>query len=491
MEKNTKIIISLAAVFLVFAAGLIFKNYFLHADAASNPVGDISSILDNGKLERHSQSVINKEKKDEKEEEKSKADHGLEFEYPDAVRGLYLTGHTAGHPTRFDELVEYINETDLNSVVIDIKDDWGNITFKMEEEPHKEYSENYISDPREVLETLEENDIYPIARIVVFKDTNFAKDNPDKSFREPGGGVWTNRSGEAYVNPFSKEIWEYNLEIAKKAANLGFQDIQFDYVRFPEGFENRDERLEYSFGDYEEDKLMPRIEEEWDKEYETHLEEAEEKAEKKLDELDEEEEEQKENNKEEAKTSNEEKSSDKKEKEEEKEEEKPEPPEYSYGLARTQAISDFVEYAYEELQSYDVDVSVDIFGYTAVDMDTHGIGQNFLEISENVDVISSMIYPSHWGAGYFGIDYPDKEPYRLVDEYAVRENKILEQLENPPISRPWIQDFTASWLRSGTYISYGIEEVEAQIKALNDNGIEEFLIWDANNRYTKGVDYTP
>ena len=131
-----------------------------------------------------------------------------------------------------------------------------------------------------------------------------------------------------------------------------------------------------------------------------------------------------------------------------------------------------------------------IFGYAATIPEAPGIGQNFSKISENVDVISSMIYPSHW-TSYFGIDFPDKEPYRLVTEYAKVENELLGKLEDPPVSRPWIQDFEAPWLYSGPPTQYGKKEVEAQIKALNENGIDEYLIWNAGNVYTENVDYTP
>ena len=157
---------------------------------------------------------------------------------------------------------------------------------------------------------------------------------------------------------------------------------------------------------------------------------------------------------------------------------------------RVDAVTDFVAYAHEQLEPYDVEVSVDIFGYSATLPEAPGIGQNFSKISENVDVISSMIYPSHW-TSYFGIAKPDLEPYKLVAEYAKVENAKLGELEDPPVSRPWLQDFTASYLGAGNYLNYGKAEVEAQIKALNDNGIDEFLLWNAGNTYSPGVDYTP
>src|SRR5699024_176748 len=87
--------------------------------------------------------------------------------------------------------------------------------------------------------------------IVVFKDTLLAKKHPEWSFKQ-NGEVWTNGKGEGFVSPYQKEVWEYNIELAKKAAEMGFQEIQFDYVRFPEGFETRDEDLEYDRGDFKD-----------------------------------------------------------------------------------------------------------------------------------------------------------------------------------------------------------------------------------------------
>src|SRR5699024_5074858 len=70
-------------------------------------------------------------------------------------------------------------------------------------------------------------------------------------------------------------------------------------------------------------------------------------------------------------------------------------------------------------------------------------------------------------------------------------NEVLAQLEDPPTSRPWIQDFEAPWLYNDSVKTYGKEEVEAQIKALNEQGIEEFLVWNPSNAYTKNVNYIP
>lgn len=347
-----------------------------------------------------------------------KFDSGLEFNYPDAVRGIFVTAHSAGGE-RFDSLINLIDTTELNAMVIDIKEDFGHLTYIPGEDSSLAelgMGQPLIKDPRAMLEKLEEKEIYPIARVVVFKDTVLAESRPDLTFMD-GDQVWKNNRGESFVNPFLQEVWDHNVQIAIEAAKLGFKEIQFDYVRFPEGFENRADDLSYSMGDYEKaeaDSVQQRVE----------------------------------------------------------------------------AVTDFVAYAKEQLEPYGVEVSVDIFGYAATLPEAPGIGQNFSKISENVDVISSMIYPSHW-TSYFGIAKPDLEPYKLVAEYAKVENQVLAGLENPPVSRPWLQDFTASYLGAGNYKRYGKAEVEAQIKALNDQGIDEFLLWNAGNSYSQGVDYTP
>ncbi|MEM5016643.1 putative glycoside hydrolase [Metabacillus indicus] len=343
-------------------------------------------------------------------------DSGLVFQYPDAVRGIYVTGHSAGG-SKFSQLINLIDQTDLNAMVIDVKDDFGNLTYMPEKtSPYYGISKQYIKDPVAMLEQLQKKNIYPIARVVVFKDSVLAQQKPEWSFQD-GSSVWKNGRGESFVNPFMKEVWDYNVNIAIEAAKLGFQEIQFDYVRFPEGFENKDAALTYSQGEYgqlKQDNVQKRV----------------------------------------------------------------------------TAVTDFVAYAKEKLKPYGVKVSVDIFGYTATLPEAPGIGQNFSKISSHVDVISSMIYPSHW-TSYFGIEKPDLKPYELITEYAKLEKIKLAELKNSPVSRPWLQDFTASWLGSGNYKKYGKEDVEAQIRALQDQGINEYLLWNAGNNYTKGVDYTP
>lgn len=341
-------------------------------------------------------------------------------DYPkDGVKGIYVTSNST-QGKKMDELVKFIKDSNLNTMVIDVKDDTGNITMKLNT-GNKQVDKNTLDivDGKKLLKKLHDNHIYPIARIVTFKDTKLANEHPEWTFRNSDGSVWTNGKGDSFVNPFMKEVWKYDIDVAKAAAKAGFQDIQFDYVRFPEGFENQADSLTYNKGEYKNSKM-------------------------------------------------------------------------SSGNQRVDTITKFLEYANKELKPMGVNVSADVFGYSALVENAPGIGQSFPKISKNVDAISSMIYPSHWSNGDFGLQAPDTEPYKTVNRYIQKENSLLDTLgKDKPISRPWIQDFTASYLGAGNYIEYDAKTISEEVQALKDNGVNEFLLWNAGNDYTEGVNYNP
>lgn len=327
------------------------------------------------------------------------------------IKGVYATAHSAGGQ-RLNELVTLLNETELNAIVIDIKDDWGYVTYLNDNEMINSLGTNkkIITDTDKLMTTLKDNDIYPIARIVVFKDTVLAKKKPEWSFLKSDGSVWANNKStpESFVNPYRKEVWDYNIEVAKEAVKLGFKEIQFDYVRFPEGFEKKADSLKYD----------------------------------------------------------------------------------SDERSRVDIVADFVKYAREQLNPLGIRVSVDIFGYAASVPAAEGIGQDFEKISKYTDVIAPMIYPSHYSTGWFGSKVPDAEPYITIAGAMIDTHEklvLLQSIGQKPIIRPWIQDFTAKWVKG--YIKYGKKEMEEQIRALKDNGIDEYLLWNSGNRYTPDVEY--
>lgn len=151
------------------------------------------------------------------------------------VRAIYLTGYTAGWKERRNELISAVDNTELNAVVIDIKDATGRIFFDTDLPMVNEIGSEDIRIPdlEEWLKELREKGIYTIARIVVFQDPFLARAMPEIALVTQSGGLWRDYKGQAWVDPTYKLIWDYNLDLAKEATRIGFDEVNFDYVRFP------------------------------------------------------------------------------------------------------------------------------------------------------------------------------------------------------------------------------------------------------------------
>jgi hypothetical protein len=149
-------------------------------------------------------------------------------------RAIYITSWTAGIK-RFNVLLDMVTRSQLNAMVIDIKDSTGKVGYdsKVPLVARTGAHERRIRDLDGILKQCRDRKVYTIARIAVFQDPNLAKARADLAVGAGGKGVWKDRKGLAWVDPASKEVWEYNLAIAKEAAAKGFDEIQFDYVRFP------------------------------------------------------------------------------------------------------------------------------------------------------------------------------------------------------------------------------------------------------------------
>ncbi|MBU1202443.1 putative glycoside hydrolase [Patescibacteria group bacterium] len=155
---------------------------------------------------------------------------------PKVVRGIYLTAYSAGSDTFRTGIINNIkNGTKINSVVIDIKDYSGYILYNSQLTELKEIDaiRTRMPDVKKVLDEFHQANIYVIARLTVFQDPVLAKARPDLAFKTHAGNTWYDNKGLAWMNPNKKEVWDYNLAIAKEAAELGFDEINFDYMRFP------------------------------------------------------------------------------------------------------------------------------------------------------------------------------------------------------------------------------------------------------------------
>ncbi len=331
-------------------------------------------------------------------------------EYPDnprvKVKGIYLTIYSASG-SRVDRLIDMASRTGINTFVIDVKDDKGYMLFRTEaaEKYSPEANDKAtVKDIGTLMKKLKDNDIYAIARIVTFKDPTYIAHNPDKAIvYKDSGKPFTNSDGLIWASPYDRRLWEYDVAVAKEAAEAGFNEIQFDYVRFPASDGGKlDSLLDYR---------------------------------------------------------------------------------NTTGHSKPRTIQDFLKYAYKELSAKNVYVSADIYGLVGSVADDMALGQYWEAISNVVDYVSPMMYPSHYANGTYGLLVPDAYPYETVYNSARDSVGRNKNIETPAIIRPWIQDFTAPWVKG--HIEYGPEQVKAQIRALEENGIDEFMLWNASNRYSE------
>jgi len=156
---------------------------------------------------------------------------------PFQVKALYLSTYGITSKKLRTAALEAVKENNLNALVIDIKSDRGFIGFKVDIPLAEEIGAQkviLIKDVQALVADLKEKGLYLIARIVVFKDEPLAAAKPQWAFKGKGGGVFRDREKLRWVDPFRQEVWDYNIAIAKAAAAAGFDEVQFDYVRFPD-----------------------------------------------------------------------------------------------------------------------------------------------------------------------------------------------------------------------------------------------------------------
>jgi hypothetical protein len=172
---------------------------------------------------------------------------------PFAPKGLYLSFFGIGDRSLRGSAINLIHETELNTLVIDVKGDRGMIPYKSAVPLAAEVGARRITTVREMadlMKSLKEKGIYTIARIVVFKDNLLAMARPDWAVKTQNGEIWRDRENLSWVDPFNKEVWEYNIAIAIEAATYGFDEIQFDYIRFPDAL-----GLRFSMPNTEENRV--------------------------------------------------------------------------------------------------------------------------------------------------------------------------------------------------------------------------------------------
>jgi hypothetical protein len=154
-----------------------------------------------------------------------------------AVRALYVNRWASQSRKRMAKLITTADSTEINALVIDMKDEFGlNYNTKNSEFAKNAGTASKISNVAALVDTLKAHKILPIARIVVFKDSVTARVHPDWTIRRADNSIWRDKKGIAWVNPYHRELWDYNIGVAEELVKLGFGEIQFDYIRFPEPY---------------------------------------------------------------------------------------------------------------------------------------------------------------------------------------------------------------------------------------------------------------
>ncbi|HET9424131.1 MAG TPA: putative glycoside hydrolase [Gemmatimonadaceae bacterium] len=155
------------------------------------------------------------------------------------VRALYANRYAAQSSKKMRHLIAIADSTEINAIVLDMKDEFGlNFRTSNAEWAKNAGSAGVVPRLKALLDTMKAHDILPIARIVVFNDSVTARVHPAWTIRTPEGATWRDKTGAAWVNAYQRGAWAYNIGIAEELVNLGFGEIQFDYIRFPEPYKS-------------------------------------------------------------------------------------------------------------------------------------------------------------------------------------------------------------------------------------------------------------
>ena len=326
---------------------------------------------------------------------------------PESVKALYMTACVASTGAWREKLKKLIEDTELNSIVIDIKDYTGSISFPNNFPNAAATKGCVVSDLKDFIAALHESDIYVIGRISVFQDPSYTALHPELAVMSSSTGtVWKDRKGLSFVDVGAKPYWDYILEISHASYALGFDELNFDYIRYPSDGNMDDAKFTWTTG-----------------------------------------------------TS-----------------------------TKAETLESFFSYLSEHLKNTGVKTSADLFGMTTTVTSDMGIGQVLEKTLPYFDYIAPMVYPSHYPASWNGFANPAAHPYEVI-QIAMSKGREREQALNlkngiatstPSKLRPWLQDFDLGG-------DYGVPEVQAQIKATYDVGLNSWMLWAASNNYTEAA----
>ena len=361
---------------------------------------------------------------------------------PEQVRAIYMSACVAGTPSFRNDLVELVEATELNSIMIDIKDYSGSVSFPNDHPvwgPAWQQASCGARDMSSFIADLHERGIFVIGRITVFQDPFQTARRPDIAVLRRDGSVWTDFKGLGFVDVAATEFWDDIIDLAVLSYNLGFDELNFDYIRYP------------SDGDMQAAVYPHTAASQWRNDRPANLEA------------------------------------------------------FFAHLHEAMTDAERFATVRHENTGRDTAIpwtSADTFGMTTTNFDDLSIGQIQERTAPYFDFVAPMVYPSHYPPGWRGFSNPNHYPYEIVYQ-AMRGGVERMQASTtrvagfqherigtstPPVySKPvfgperlrtWIQDFNYG----GTY---GPAEVRAQIQASYDAGVESWMLWAPSNRYTR------
>ncbi|MCK5594977.1 hypothetical protein KAI19_02225 [bacterium] len=316
------------------------------------------------------------------------------------ARGIYITGNTAG-AERILTLAKKLKSVGGNTIVFDVKDIDGVVTYKSSVRLAKEIGateKSQIRDISKMIYLLHEERIHVVARIALFCDEILAKKRPELAIQSKSkGGVWKQKGKLRWVDPSLEQVQKYNLDLVTELCDLGVDEVQFDYIRFPAMGKVKDAK--YSFDETKTEKHA--------------------------------------------------------------------------------IITSFLKKAYELTRRKKVLLSIDVYAITAWQRkeDEEITGQRIRDLAKYADVISPMLYPSHFYGRFEGRKNPADHPYYFVSQ-GCKKTRIATE-KTGIIIRPWLQAFPYKITKSKWNKDYILE----QIKAAKETGACGWLLWSANNNY--------
>ncbi len=340
------------------------------------------------------------------------------------VRAIYLTGVMAGsdHGLR---IIRHWREVGGNAVVFDIKDSDGivNIAF---DHPLASGQRHYISDLPKFIHFLHSENMHAIARIAIFRDEHLVTSHPELAVKSRSTGQpWRENGKLVWTDPSNPKVQDYDIALAKFVAQAGVDEVQFDYVRFPAEGDQKDAAFTFQTdppGQKCRDGACPV-----------------------------------------SPTTG-----------------PPTDHPKTKDVQRSEVIADFLQRAYAQIHPTGALFSLDVFGVMAWQrpVDLSHTGQDIVAMSKHCDVLSPMIYPSHF-FGMDGIAHPGDAPEHFIGESMDRFKLITNSGAGGVVIRPWLQAF--AW-RTRTYSP---KYVEVQVEVAKQRGGIGFLFWNANNDYSK------